>query len=147
MSNSDYGTDFYAWTQAQATALRDKDVAALDVDHLAEEIEALGRSDQHAIGRQLQRLLMHLLKWHYQPFHRTPSWDTSIDEAREFISDLIEVSPSLHVVPAQRFERAYRRARRQASKETGLTLHTFPDACPWTLADVLTDDWLPPEAL
>jgi hypothetical protein len=40
---SDYDTDFYQWTQAQATALRAKDVAALDLDNLAEEIESLGR--------------------------------------------------------------------------------------------------------
>ena len=29
--------------------------------------------------------------------------------------------------------------------DTGLPLTRFPETCPWTLADVLTDDWWPPE--
>ena len=47
---SDYDTDFYRWTQTQAAALRTKDVEALDLDNLAEEIESLGRSDRRSIG-------------------------------------------------------------------------------------------------
>jgi len=67
MSQTTYDTDFFAWTQHQAAALRAKDFAALDLEHLAEEIESLGRSDRRAIASQLERLLLHLLKWAYQP--------------------------------------------------------------------------------
>jgi hypothetical protein len=146
MTTPDYDTDFYAWTQAQADAIRAKDLARLDIAHLAEEIESLGIADEHAITRQLQRLLAHLLKWRYQPTHRSPSWSTSIDQARDRITDRLERSPSLRDYPAQRVPLAYRRARRQAAKETGFPLATFPEVCPWALADVLTDDWWPPEA-
>jgi hypothetical protein len=69
MNKTTYDTDFYAWTRAQAEALRAKDWPALDLDHLAEEIDSLGIADEHAITRQLQRLLLHLLKWRYQPTH------------------------------------------------------------------------------
>ena len=140
---STYETDFYAWTQAQSAAIRAKDLAALDVDHLAEEIEDLGRNNQHAITRQLQRLLAHLLKWRYQPTHRAPSWDTTIDQAREAIADVIEDNPSLRNYPAQRLPLAYRRARRQAAKETGFPLATFPELCPWTLAELHDEDFFP----
>jgi Domain of unknown function DUF29 len=44
MSKSLYDTDFSSWTQTQAEALRAKDWAALDVEHLAKEIEDLGIS-------------------------------------------------------------------------------------------------------
>ena len=71
MTTPTYDTDFYAWTQAQADAIRAKDLARLDIAHLAEEIESLGIADEHAITRQLQRLLQHLLKWQHQPTHRT----------------------------------------------------------------------------
>lgn len=64
---SDYARDFYRWTQAQAGALRAKGVAALDLENLAEEIESLGRSDRYAIESQLEGLLVHLLKWWYDP--------------------------------------------------------------------------------
>jgi hypothetical protein len=59
---SDYGADFYQWTQMQAAALRAKDFAALDLDNLAEEIGSLGRSDRRAIVSHLECLLLHLLK-------------------------------------------------------------------------------------
>ena len=56
---STYDTDFYTWTRAQAEALRHKYWAALDVDHLAEEIADLGQSIENAIESHLDRLLLH----------------------------------------------------------------------------------------
>jgi uncharacterized protein DUF29 len=140
---SDYETDVYAWTQQQAAALRAKDWAALDLEHLAEEIESVGIADEHAITRHLQRLLGHLLKWRYQPTHRTPSWRRSIRQARDRIQDRIDRSPSLRDYPARRLPLAYRRARRDAADETGLPLATFPETCPWPLAQVLDEDFWP----
>jgi Domain of unknown function DUF29 len=111
MTKATYDTDFHAWTQAQAAALRAKDWPALDLDHLAEEIDSLGIADEHAITRQLQRLLRHLLKWRYQPTHRTPSWRRSIRQACDAIADRIERSPSLRDYPARRVPLGCRRAR------------------------------------
>jgi Domain of unknown function DUF29 len=143
MTAPNYDADFYTWTQAQAAALRAKDWADLDIEHLAEEIESLGIADEHAITRQLQRLLWHLLKWRYQPTHRTPSWRRTIRQARDAIGDRLERSPSLRDYPAQRLPLAYRRARRDAVDETGLPLATFPEVCPWTIAQVLDEDFWP----
>ena len=142
---STYDTDFHAWTRQQARALAAKDWPALDLDHLVEEIESLGSADEHAITRHLQRLLLHWLKWHYQPTHRTPSWRRSIRQARDAIADRLERSPSLRDYPAQRLPLAYRRARRDAADETGLLLATFPEVCPWPLVQVLDEDWWPEE--
>ena len=140
---SDYDTDFYAWTQAQASALRDGKWDTLDRANLAEEIESLGIADEHAITRQLQRLLQHLLKWQYQPTHRTRSWLRNIDQARDAFADRITRSPSLQGFPAQGLVLAYRRARRDARTDTGLPLATFPEACPWTVEQVLDENfWL-----
>ena len=50
----------------------------------------------------LQRLLRHLLKGCDQPTHRTPSWRTSVMEARDAITDALEERPSLHDDPRQR---------------------------------------------
>jgi len=67
MTTPTYDTDFYAWTQTQGAAIRAKDVAALDIEHLAEEIESLGKRDRRAIESYLERLLLHLLKWRDDP--------------------------------------------------------------------------------
>jgi hypothetical protein len=57
-----YDADFYAWTQAQADALRTKQCNAPDLDHLAEEIQELGNEQEHAVVSHLRNLTLHLLK-------------------------------------------------------------------------------------
>jgi Domain of unknown function DUF29 len=138
-----YEDDFYAWTQEQARFLRLDVLGGIDTVHLAEEIEALGISDEHAITRQLQRLLLHLLKWRYQPTHRTPSWRRSIRQARDAIADRLDRSHSLRDYPRQRLPLAYRRARRDAAEDTGLPLTSFPPDCEWEIDEILREGFLP----
>jgi hypothetical protein len=146
VSDSKYEVDFYAWTQAQARALRADVLGEIDRDHLAEELDDLGRSVRRTIGSQLERLLLHLLKYTYDS---TPEprrlWGQSIRQAREAIDDELVESPSVHNYPAVRLPLAYRRARLNAADETGLPLTTFPETCPWTIAQVLDEDFLPEE--
>jgi hypothetical protein len=138
---SDYNTDFYAWTQAQAAALRAKDLAALDLEHLAEEVEGLGASDRRALRSQFVRLSQHLLKWQHRPDHRGESWWQSIAQARVEIELILEDSPSLRPFLPDALAWAYPRARRLAALETGLPLATFPEACPWPVDRVLDEDF------
>jgi hypothetical protein len=140
---STYEEDFYAWTRAQAAALRAKDVAALDLEHLAEEIEALGNEQRHAVRSHLRVLVWHVLKWAYQPDHRTTSWRISILNARAEIADRLEDYPSLRPRVPTLLASAYPQARRLAAAETGLPPDTFPEACPWTVAQVLDAEFLP----
>jgi hypothetical protein len=143
MADTLYNTDFYQWTQAQAAHLRAKEWSALDVDNLAEEIESLGASDRRALRSHLMRLSQHLLKWHYQPQRRGESWQQSIDNARLQIELILEDSPSLREFLPKAFAWAYPRARKEAAKETGLPLETFPETCPWSLDQLQDDEFLP----
>jgi hypothetical protein len=140
---STYDTDFYAWTQAQAAALRAKDLTALDLEHLAEEIESVGASDRRAIRSHLRVLLTHALKWAYQPDRRSESWRSSISMARIFIEETLHDSPSLRTFLPEAWAWAYPHARRLAALETGLPLATFPEACPWPIEQVLDEDFWP----
>ena len=63
MTTPDYDTDFYAWTQAQAEAIRAGTWDAVDRAHLAEEVEDVGKSERRALVSHLRVLLTHLLKW------------------------------------------------------------------------------------
>ena len=65
-----YEQDFYAWTQAQAALLEARRFDALDVVHLVEEVESLGKSQQNVLESRLEKLVLHLLKWRYQPEKR-----------------------------------------------------------------------------
>ena len=140
---SKYDDDLYAWTREQAEYLRSGRWGAIDTVHVAEEIEELGINAEHAITRQLQRLLLHLLKWRYQPTHQTLSWRRSIRQSRDAITDRIDRSHSLRDYPLQRLPLAYRRAKRDAADDTGLPLATFPEVCPWSIAQVLDEDFWP----
>jgi hypothetical protein len=142
MTTPDYDTDFYGWTQAQAAALRDHKWDTLDLDNLAEEIESLGRSERFAIESHLQTLLTHLLKWRYDPAtDPRRGWRLTIRNARLDIAK--RALGHLQDHPAQYLATAYRHAREDAADETGLPLATFPEACPWTIAQVLDADFWP----
>jgi hypothetical protein len=143
MTTPDYDTDFYAWAQQQAQALRAKDWAALDVDHLAEEVEDWRKTERRGVRSQLRLILSHLLKWRYQPDKRTDSWRGTIANGgvlvQEDLEDLPSLAPELESLAAW----AYPRARRDAAQETDLPLATFPEACPWLPAQVLDEDFWP----
>ena len=136
-----YEADLYAWTKAQADALRRRAANEVDWDNLAEEIESLGRSEKREVASRLEVLLIHLLKWTYQPQWQCPSWRASIRDARDELERVLEDNPSLRGLPAERLAKAYARARVKALEETGL--YRLPEACPWTIEQVLDAEFLP----
>ena len=98
-----YDQDFYVWTQQQAVLLRAKKWRELDYGNLAEELEALGKRDRRELEHRLEVLVMHLLKWRYQPERRERSrgWRSTIREQRRRLARLLQDSPSLRSeVPA-----------------------------------------------
>ena len=142
MSKADYDTDFYGWTQAQAEALRAKDWAALDMDHLAEEIEDVGNSVRFAIESQLVRLLLHLLKLRHDPATRPRRrWKATVDAAREEIAK--RATGGLQHHPERYLPDAYRQARRRAMLAMDRPLGGIPEICPLTIAQVLNADFFP----
>jgi hypothetical protein len=138
-----YRTDFNLWIEQTAQLLREKRWYDLDLEHLIEEVEDLGKSERRGIASQLTRLLLHLLKWQYQPQRRSDSWLDSITDARTQIELALEDSPSLKKYPAEQLEQSYQRARQQAARQTGMPLSIFPQECPYSLDLILADEWLP----
>ena len=139
---AEYDRDFYAWTLAQVGALRAKVRQALDRGHLAEEIEALGKSDRRALQSHLRLLLLHLLKVTHQRQRRL-SWLRSLRNSREAIELVLGDSPGLRRELPDIIAWAYPKARRAAAEETRLPLATFPEQCPWNLDQLQDDDFLP----
>ncbi|MBX9254486.1 DUF29 domain-containing protein [Desmonostoc muscorum CCALA 125] len=138
-----YKADFNLWIEQTAQLLREHCWQEIDLEHLIEEIEGLGKSERRAITSQLTRLLLHLLKWQYQPQHRSDSWLDFITDSRTQIELAILDSPSLKSYPTEQLEESYQRARRQAAKQTEMLISTFPEECPYSLELVLDEDWLP----
>lgn len=138
-----YETDFNLWLKQTANDLREQHWHELDITHLIEEIEGLSKSEKRSIVSQLARLLLHLLKWQYQPERRSDSWLDSITDARIQIAMTLADSPSLKFYPAEQLDYSYQLARRNAARQTGLSLTVFPEHCPYTLENILQEYWLP----
>jgi len=138
-----YDRDFHDWAESQARALRGRQSTALDWDNLAEEIESLGRSDQREVTSRLTTLLVHLLKWRYQPDLRTESWSDTIARERIELPLIFEQSPSLARFAEATFAKAYRLARKEAARQTHLDLPAFPADPPFSLGESLEPDLWP----
>jgi hypothetical protein len=146
-----YEEDFYAWTRAQAAALRrlaaSRPNLELDFPHLIEEVADLGISQRDAVRSQVRRILEHCLKLEYSsaPEPRT-GWHESIIQARTEIED--KITPTLRRGLPARLPRLWQQARRNAA--AALRLHgeeaaagDLPAECPYRLPDLLRHDWLP----
>jgi len=143
MKSALYETDFFAWSREQADLLRAGRLGQADIEHIAEEIESMGRTEKRELVSRLAVLLMHLLKWRFQPEKRSASWEATVQVQRNRLADHLDDNPSLKPLLPQALASAYRDARLEAAAETGLAVSAFPEACPWTLAQSLDAEFWP----
>ncbi len=143
LDNTEYENDYFAWLMHQAELLSEKRLDALDLDHLIDEIQDLARAEKREIESRLGVLLVHLLKWSYQPEKRSGSWASTMIEQRARILKRLQESPSLRSYPAEVLDEEYATAVGRAGVETGLGRETFPSECPFTIEQVLDLDFLP----
>jgi hypothetical protein len=146
-----YERDYYAWVQDQVAKLRELarrgTDTVLDLENLAEEVDDLGKSERNAVLSQLRRVMEHFLKLEYSPSDQARvGWKRSIVEARLELERCL--TPTLRRVAQQQLAREYAGARKLAALaleehgETSSASH-FPKSCPYTLDQVLTEDWYP----
>jgi hypothetical protein len=138
-----YKTDYLQWIEKTLEHLRNEDYTSVDWENLLEEIEAMGRSEKRGLESNLIILLLHLLKWQYQPQKRSGSWERSILEHRRRIKKALQESPSLKLYLTQILDESYAESVKQAKAETKLPLATFPQQCPYDLTSILEDEFLP----
>lgn len=138
-----YERDFYLWTEVIANLLQEGRFEEVDIGSLIEEIESMGRSEKRELKSRLVVLLMHLLKWKYQPGKRSESWRSTISEQRICLEALLEDSPSLKQYLLDNFESCYDKARAKAADETGIRMDIFPISLPFTKEETLSSNYLP----
>ena len=138
-----YDLDFAEWARENAELLRSGRVAEADLEHIAEEIEDMGKRERRSLYTRCVRLIEHLLTWEHQPERRGRSWSQTIYLQRKGIRRLLKENPSLTPHMPEIVAEAYEEAAGSASIVTGLTLNVFPSACPWTIEQLLDDQFLP----
>jgi Domain of unknown function DUF29 len=140
-----YDLDFYAWTQQAGQLLRQGCFGEVDIEHVAEEIEDMGKGRRQALKSQTRRLILHLLKWQFQPERRSDSWLESIGDGRTEIADLLEWNLSLKPIMPELPGAVYDQAVKQAAREKGLPRKSFPVSCPYSFEQLADGDSLPEE--
>ena len=145
--SAQYEQDIVAWANEQARLLRAGRFDLIDIANIAEEIEDVGKSEQRELISRMAVLLAHLLKWQYQPERRGNSWRRTIQTQRKRLLITLEETPSLKARLTEMvwWNKVWLEAVEQAIQETNLDV--FPEACPWTFAEIMDENWLPEETL
>lgn len=142
-STAKYDDDLYTWSLEQAALLRQRKFDQVDLEHIIEEIEDMSKSEKRALQSFLENLLMHLLKWEYQPAYRGRSWKFTIIEQRKRIESHLNENPGLKSKLPDLLEVAYSYAITGAVRETGLKEKTFPETCPWDFEQFTNPEFWP----
>ena len=150
-----YQTDYAAWAKRHVELLRARRFGELDIAHLLDELNDVGKSERRELESRLLILIAHLLKWEYQyqalserwREFKGESWRDTIVEQRKQLAVLLRQSPGLKSVLADAILAAYPDALDLASKETRLPPETFPAHCPYSSEELLRDDFYPVSAM
>ncbi|AKS23648.1 MAG: protein of unknown function DUF29 [Leptospirillum sp. Group II 'C75'] len=145
-----YDNDLYQWALTNAHLLRNGQFKEIDFQHIADELEDMGKREKRELKSQLGRLMLHLLKWQFQPIKRTTqsgtdnrSWRDSIINSRKEIEAILEDSPSLRQMIPSLMEDLYPKCVKSAIQETGSRPDLFPKDLPYTQEQILSESFWP----
>jgi hypothetical protein len=144
-SSPDYETDFAVWAEHQARMVQVGMWEALDQEHLVEELEALSRSEHSELESRLEVLITHLLKWQFDVASLNPRrlWRATIREQRHRLTRLLQRNPSLRPTLPDVLHQNYPHARLIALDETDLPDSLLPATCPWSMQQILDENFVP----
>lgn len=146
MGAAAYETDFYGWTLEQADLLQAGKFDKVDLGNLIEELHIMSARERRELINRLRVLMMHLLKWQYQPAYRGRSWELTIRNQRDELAIHLEDNPSLAPRIPESMIKAYTLAKRDAEKEIGILEKQFPSDCPWRFEQLMDVNFWPESA-
>lgn len=138
-----YDEDWVLWLDAQICLLSEKRFSELDLENLVEELDGMKTKELRTLKNRLRVLIMHLLKCEFQKSYPQNKWHATLIEQRERIKGLLADSPSLRRALDEYSQSAYPYARKMAALETHLPLDSFPVQNPYTVKQILDEDFIP----
>ncbi len=141
--SSAYEQDFFAWAMTNAKLLREGKLEQIDIEHVAEELESMGKTQQRVLISRLTVLLAHLMKWQLQPELRSRSWKNTIKMQRIDLQELLQDNPSLRPQTGEALNRGYRKAKLLAAGDTNRDETSFPETCPYSFEQAMEEAFWP----
>ncbi|HSA79773.1 MAG TPA: DUF29 domain-containing protein [Geminicoccaceae bacterium] len=140
-----YQEDFAAWLDLQVATLRERRFTNLDLDNLIEEVESIRRAEARSVQHHARVVVAQLL----QLAHSTlgdprRSWKSTANSHRDELET--RLTPTLRQELAAGLEKVYARGRKIAAtvlETEGTDRDWLPRTCPYTLAEILEEDWFP----
>ena len=138
-----YDQDVLAWANRQAQLIRSGQFHLLDIEHVADEIEDVGKSEKRELESRMALVLAHLLKWKFQPDRRGASWERTLLEQRKRVASKLKEVPSLRPLLRDQewFSNVWSDGVTLAIRETAIDF--FPQDCPWTAEQVIDRGFYP----
>ena len=143
MKNINYEEDFYGWTMQNVQFLKQRNYQEADIEHIIEELEEMGTSNENQLINRLAVLIAHLLKWQFQPDFRGRSWEGTIEEQRRKIERIIKKNPSLKPKIPEAIEEGFADSKAIIKKETPIDLKILPENCPYTFDQIMDNEFYP----
>jgi len=143
--NSLYETDALIWTETQIALLRAGQFDQLDLENIISELGYQVRKDKNEVASRLCGLMTHLLKYQFQTQRRSRSWVSTIIQHRIAILGIFNQMPSLRPHIDEYVAYYYPKAARAAARETKLPHTVFPAENPYTVEQILDEEFFPGE--
>ena len=135
-----YEADETAWLETMSHLIAQRKLDRLDYENLATYLDDMAKRDRREVYSRLRQLMLHLLKWIYQPDKRTRSWFDTVTEQRGELQQML-TSKVLEAHARNLLAEIYEKARINAIRQTDLSETTFPTRNPFTFEQLLSDDW------
>jgi hypothetical protein len=142
-ATSTYDEDWVLWIDAQVRLMSEKRFSELDIENLVEELDGMKKQYAHELDSRLTVLIMHLLKCQYQKNYPQNKWRSTLIEQRRRISLLVASAPSMRAQLLPFAHACYPTARRRAALETRLALEALPAQLPYSIEQILDQDFTP----
>ncbi|WP_107666200.1 DUF29 domain-containing protein [Cyanothece sp. BG0011] len=137
-----YEIDDYLWIEETVKLLKGKRFEELDLDNLIEELEDLGSEKRHKVESLLKQIICHLLLleyWDTEYERNYRHWRSEVFNFRDQLND--RITTNFYQYLEENLTKIYQKARKYVQLKSGLD--TFPQDCPYTLQQLLDEDWLP----
>ena len=137
-----YEIDDYLWIEETVKLLKQKRLAELDLENLIEELESLAKRDKLAMASLLEKVIIHLLLlnyWDYEYQRNYRHWRSEIRSFRRQINK--RMTTNFYNYLDNNLIDSYEYCRKYVVNKSGLD--TFPQQCPYTLEQLLDEDWFP----